>query len=118
MVGGKFRIITFTVKICCHKDMNVADELDSASIDLADDNLHFKLKGIKCAHNEADLMALITYNAMGKEYTERMLNKTLNKAYQEHISLLHANRAKEGKMGKKVLTVKMSLEYSPHRKFE
>ena len=39
--GGKFKIIVFTVKIRCHKDLDVADELDSASIDLADDNLNF-----------------------------------------------------------------------------
>ena len=94
------------------------EELDSASIDLADDNLSFKLKGIKCAHNKADLMALITYNAMGKEYTERMLNKTLNKAYQDHVLSLHVTLAKEGKMKKVVLEMKMSLEYPPHGNFE
>ena len=63
---GGVKIITFTVKIRCHKDMDVADELDSASIDLADDNLNSKLKGIKCAYDETDLMALMTYSAMGK----------------------------------------------------
>ena len=47
-----------------------------------------------------------------------MLNKTLNKTYQEHISSLHVNPAKEGKMREKVLKVKMSLEYPPHGKFE
>ena len=47
-----------------------------------------------------------------------MLDKTLNKAYQEHISSLHANPAKEGKMRKKVLKVKILLEYPTHGKFE
>ena len=86
--GEKFRIIIFTVKICCHKDMDVADELDSASMDLSDDNLNFKLKGIKCAYGKKDLMALMTYTAMSEKYTERMSIKTLNKAYQEHIFFL------------------------------
>ena len=40
-------------------------------MELADGNLHFKLKGMKCAHDEVDLMALMTYNAMGEEYTYR-----------------------------------------------
>ena len=87
-------------------------------IDLADNNLNFELKGIKCAHNEADLMALMTYNAMGEEYTEQMLNKTLNKAYQEHIRSLFITPTKEGKMKKVVSEVKMTLEYPPHGKFE
>ena len=65
--------------------MDVADKLDSASIDLADDNLNFELKSIKCAYNENHLMALMTYIVMDKEYTEQMLNKTLNNAYQEHV---------------------------------
>ena len=99
--GGKFKIIVFAVKIRCHKDLDVADELDSASIDLADDNLNFELKGIKCAHNESDLMALMTYNAVGEEYNERMLNDSLNKAYQEYIRSLHVSQAKEDKMRKK-----------------
>ena len=46
-----------------------------------------------------------------------MLNKMLIEAYQEHILSLHANPAKEGKMKKVVLEVKISLEYPPHRKF-
>ena len=58
--GWKFRLITFTVKVRCHKDMDVADELDSASIELSDDNLNFKLKGIKYAHDKKDLMTLMT----------------------------------------------------------
>ena len=67
--GGKFKLTTFTVKILCHKDMDVTEEMNSASINLAGDNLKFELKDIKCAHNERDLMALITYNTMGEEYT-------------------------------------------------
>ena len=89
------------VKIHCNKNLDVADELDSASIDLADDSLNFELKGIKCAHDKADLMALMTYNAMGEECTEQMLNESLNKAYQEHIGSLNASQAKEDKTRKK-----------------
>ena len=66
--GGK--IIVFTVKIRCHKNLDVADELNSASIDLADNNLNFELKGINCVHDEAGLMVLMTYNTMREEYTE------------------------------------------------
>ena len=116
--GGKFKIVVFTVKIRCHKDLDAADELDEASIDLADDNINFEVKGIKCAHDESDLMALMTYNAMGEEFTKYMLNKSLNEAYQEYIHLLRMNKAKEERMKKRVLTVKMSLEYPPHGKFE
>ena len=47
-----------------------------------------------------------------------MLNETLNKDYQEHILFLYVIPAKEDKMRKKVLTIKMSLEYLPHGKFE
>ena len=47
-----------------------------------------------------------------------MLNVSLNKAYQEYIRSLRMSRAKEDKMKKKVLTIKMSLEYPPHGKFE
>ena len=83
--GAKFKLVTFTVKIRCHKDMDVAEQLYSTSIDLADAILKFELKGITCAHNETDLMALMTYSAIGKEYTETILNQTLNKAYQKHV---------------------------------
>ena len=69
------------VKIRCHKDTEVADKLDSASINLADDNLNFELKGIKYAYDQKDMIALMTHNAMDEEYTEKMPNKTLNKAY-------------------------------------
>ena len=94
--------------------MDVADELDSASIDLADGNLNFELKGVTCAHDEANLMALMTYNAMDKEYTEQLLNETLNKAYQEHIPSLSMLSAKKEKTKKEILVVKMTLEYPPH----
>ena len=51
---------------------------------------------------------------MGKEYTERMLNKTLNKAYQEHVLSLTISSAKKKKMQKVVLVAKTTLEYPPH----
>ena len=85
------------VKIRCHKDLDVADELNSASIDLTDDNLNFELKGIECAHNESDLIALMTYTTMGEEYFEQMLNALLNKAYQKYIRSLRMSRADEEK---------------------
>ena len=66
--GGKFKLGTFKVKIRCHKDMDVAEELNIASIDLAGNNLKFERKGIKCTYNKTDLMALMTYHAIGKEY--------------------------------------------------
>ena len=94
--------------------MDVVEELDSASIDLADDNLNFELKGIKCAHNKADLMALMAYKA----YTEQMLNETLNMAYQEHILSLSISSAKKKKTKKVILVVKMTPEYPPHEKIE
>ena len=59
-------MITFTVKIRYHKDLDVADELYNASLDLADDTLNFRLKGIKCAHDKQDPMALMTYNTLSK----------------------------------------------------
>jgi hypothetical protein len=98
--------------------MDVAEELASASIDLTEANLNFELKGIKYAHNEAHLMALMTYNAMGEEYTEQMLNEILNKAYQEHIRSLYVPLTKEVRMKKVVLEVKMTLEYPPHGNFQ
>ena len=58
--GGKFKTITFTVKIRCSKGMDVTEELDKASVDLSDDNLNFKLKSIKCARNAKELMAVMT----------------------------------------------------------
>ena len=79
-------------------------------MDLADDNLNFKLKGIKCAHGKADLMTLMTYNAMGKEYTGRMLNKTLNKAYSEHILSLSISSTKKEKTKKVVLEVMVNVK--------
>ena len=63
-------MITFISKTRCHKDMDVAGKLDSASIDLANDNLNFELKNIKCDHDGKDLMALMTYNVMGKRTQE------------------------------------------------
>ena len=58
--GGKFNLLTFTVNIRCPKRMNVAEELDSAYIDLTDNDLNFKLKIIKFAHNKKNLVALMT----------------------------------------------------------
>ena len=51
----------------------------------------------------------MTYNVMDKEYTQRMLNETLNKAYQEHIFSFFVNPTKESRMKKVVLEVKMTL---------
>ena len=116
--GETFRIITFTVKTRCHKDMDVVDELDSASIYLLHDNLHFELNGSKHAYYKTDLMTLMTYNTMGEEYTGQMLNETRNKAYQEHILSLSMSSAKKEKMKKLVLVVKMTLEYPPHGEFK
>ena len=65
--GGKFKLITFNVKFCCQKGMNIAEELNSASINLANDNLNFELKSTKCAQDAKDLVALMTYNVMGAE---------------------------------------------------
>ena len=86
------------------------DKLDSASIDLSHDNLHFELTGIKCTYDKTNIMALMTYNTMGEEYTEEMLNKIVNKAYQEYILSLSMSSAKKEKMKKKVLVVKVMLE--------
>ena len=47
-----------------------------------------------------------------------MLNKTLNKAYQEHILSLSIPSAKQEKMKKEVLVVNMTLEYPPHGEFK
>ena len=86
--------------------MDVAEEVDIALIDLADDNLHFELKGITYAHNKTDLITLMTHNTMNREYTEKMPNQTLNKAYQKHalshtvLSARKERNTEEGAGGK------------------
>ena len=50
-IGGKLKLITFTIKIRCPKG-DVAEELDSVSIDLTHDNPHFRLKSIMWARED------------------------------------------------------------------
>ena len=47
-----------------------------------------------------------------------MLNKTLNKAYQEHVLSLLIPTPKKEKMQKVVLVVMTTLEYSLHGEFK
>ena len=52
---------------------------------------------------------------MGEEYTEKMLNQTLNNPYKKHIHTLAISPAKRETMLKEVLEVKITLEYPPCR---
>ena len=116
--GGKFKLITFTIKLRCPKGTDVTQELNTASIDLADNDLNFELKSIKCTHDAKDLVALMTYNAMGKEYTEKILNLTLNSTHKKHVHSLTISVVKKERMLKEELVVKTTLEYPTYGEFK
>ena len=63
-------------------------------------------------------MALMTYNTMSEEYTENMLNQTLNKTHKKHVHALTISLAKKKKMLKEVPEVEITLEYPFYGEFK
>ena len=98
--------------------MDVASRLDSASIDLADDNLTMEVKKIDCAHDKNDIMVLMSYIALGEEFSQSAIAEALNQAYQSWVRDQNITKPRKERMLRMALKVAVELTYPPHGEYK
>ena len=116
--GGKFRRLKFTVRVRCPTAMDVGERLDSASIDLADDDLTMEVKNIACAHDKSNIIVLMSYTALGDEYSQQAIATALNRAYKGWVASQSWTKPRKERMLAVTLKVAAELCYPPHGEYK